>query len=146
MVESATAQRYFFDTNIALYCFEAVATQKQFRAQQLITLGASTGQGVVSHQVLQEFCNVASHPKRLNLATEQILTFLQQFLRPMHKVSASEQLLENALQVRSSTGYSFYDSLIIAAAQEARCDVLYSEDMQHGQVVEGVRIVNPFVE
>ena len=56
------------------------------------------------------------------------------------------ELLEAALGLRRENGFSFYDSLVIAAAQSAQCQILYSEDMQHGQLVGGMRIVNPFLQ
>ena len=107
--------------------------------------GASSGMGVVSYQVLQEFCNVASASKRLSLSAEQTMAFASLLLAPMNQVAPSLALLTAALKIKADVGYSFYDSLIAAAAAQAGCHVLYSEDMQHGQLVAGLRIVNPFL-
>jgi predicted nucleic acid-binding protein len=57
----------------------------------------------------------------------------------------SIDLLKSALELKERCRYSFYDSLIIAAALEADCDLLYSEDLHHGQQIGRLRIVNPFV-
>ena len=141
-----TAARYFLDTNIAVYCFDSSEPRKQNCAKDLVAHAASSGLGVVSYQVLQEFCNVATSAKRLALTTEQIMAYTTQLLDPMNKVGPSVELLGQALQIRSETSYAFYDSLIIAAAQLSGCSKLYSEDMQHQQLVGGVRIINPFVE
>ena len=107
--------------------------------------GASSGMGVVSYQVLQEFCNVASASKRLALSAEQTMAFASLLLAPMNQVEPSLALLTAALKIKADIGYSFYDSLIVAAAVQAGCQVLYSEDMQHGQLVAGLRLVNPFI-
>lgn len=139
------SERFFLDTNIAIYCFDDSAPLKQSRAKDLLAHGASSGMGVVSYQVLQEFCNVASASKRLALGSEQTLAFASLLLEPMNQVAPSLDLLTAALTIKGDAGYSFYDSLIIAAAAQAGCNTLYSEDMQHGQLVAGLRIVNPFV-
>ena len=139
-------ERFFFDTNISLYCFDSSEPRKQMRAKDLLAFGASSSQGVVSYQVLQEFCNVASNAKRMNLSIESMLLFVTHFLEPMNQVPSSTALLAAALQIRQDTSYAFYDSLVIASAQQAGCTTLYSEDMQHQQLVGSVRIVNPFVD
>ncbi|MEN9984369.1 MAG: hypothetical protein RI918_2338 [Pseudomonadota bacterium] len=107
--------------------------------------GASSGMGVVSYQVLQEFCNVASASKRLALRADQTMAFASLLLAPMNQVEPSLALLTAALRIKAEVGYSFYDSLIVAAALQAGCNILYSEDMQHGQLVAGLRVVNPFI-
>ena len=141
-----TSARFFLDTNIAVYCFDCSEPRKQNCAKDLVAHAASSGLGVVSYQVLQEFCNVATSAKRLALTTEQIMAYTTQLLEPMNKVSPSVELLAHALQIRLDTNCAFYDSLIIAAAQLSGCSTLYSEDMQHQQLVGGVRVVNPFVD
>jgi predicted nucleic acid-binding protein len=138
-------ERFFLDTNIAIYCFDDTSPLKQSRAKDLTAHGASSGMGVVSYQVLQEFCNVASASKRLALSAEQTMAFASLLLAPMNKVEPSLVLLTAALKIKKDVGYSFYDSLIVAAAVQAGCNILYSEDMQHGQLVSGLRIVNPFI-
>ncbi len=140
------AERIFFDTNISLYCFDTREPRKQERAKDLLAYGASSGLGIVSYQVLQEFCNVASNVRRMTLPTDNIMAFISHFLEPMNRVPASTELLAQALQIKQDTSYGFYDSLILAAAQQAGCTTVYSEDMQHQQTVGSVRIVNPFVE
>ncbi len=145
-MSTSTASRFFLDTNIAVYCFDSSAPRKQNCAKDLLAHAASSGLGVVSYQVLQEFCNVAVNAKRLSLSVEQIMAYTSQLLEPMNKVGPSTDLLAQALRIRSETGYAFYDSLIIAAAQLAGCSTLYSEDMQHRQLVGGLRIVNPFLD
>jgi predicted nucleic acid-binding protein len=139
-------QRVFFDTNVLVYCFDSSVPQKQSRAKDLIAEALNTRQGVVSYQVVQEFCNVACKNQRLSLPHERILAYVKLVLQPMNHVAPSPELMEAALAIRGESGFAFYDSLVIAAAQAAQCQVLFSEDMQHGQLVGGVRIVNPFLQ
>ncbi len=137
---------FFLDTNISVCCFDISEPRKNSIAKDLVAHGASSGLGVVSYQVLQEFCNVASSSKRLLLEPERVVAYVSQLLHPMNKVGPSVALLGQALAIRQDSGYSFYDSLIIAAALQFGCKTLYSEDMQHGQNIAGLRIVNPFVD
>ena len=141
--ESAT--RVFFDTNIVVYCFDTLEPRKQTRAKDLLAHALNSELGVVSYQVIQEFCNVASKAKRLQLPQERILAYVNLVLQPMNQIGSSPQLIESALKLRSEHSFSFYDSLIIASATQARCQVLYSEDMQHMQRVGSLQIVNPFL-
>jgi predicted nucleic acid-binding protein len=142
---SAAGERFFLDTNIAVYCFDSSAPRKQETAKELVTHATSSAMGVVSFQVLQEFCNVASNSRRLNLAHDRIMTYISLVLQPINQVASSPALLERALSIRQTNNFAFYDSLIIAAAQEAQCTSLYSEDMQHGQQVGSLKIINPFL-
>ena len=138
-------QRVFFDTNIVVYCFDTLEPRKQTRAKDLLAYALNSQLGVVSYQVIQEFCNVASKAKRLQLPQERILAYVNLVLQPMNQVSSSPQLIESALKLRGEHGFSFYDSLIIASATQAKCQVLYSEDMQHMRRVDSLQIVNPFL-
>lgn len=140
-----SAQRVFFDTNIVVCCFDTLEPRKQTRAKDLLAYALNSQLGIVSYQVIQEFCNVASKAKRLQLPQERILAYVNLVLQPMNQVSASQALIESALKLRGEHGFSFYDSLIIASATQAKCHVLYSEDMQHMQRVGSLQIVNPFL-
>ena len=139
-------ERIFFDTDITLYCFDTREPRKQERAKDLLAYGASSGLGIVSYQVLQEFCCAASNTRRMTLATGKIMAFVTHFFEPMNRVPASAELLAQALQTKENTQYAFYDCLILAAAQQAGFTTVYSEDMQHQQTVGGVHIVNPFID
>jgi predicted nucleic acid-binding protein len=138
-------ERFFLDTNIVVYCFDNTDTRKQETAKELLTYAVTSRMGVVSSQVLQEFCNVASNSKRLNLEITRTMDYVNLILQPLHKIVTTPTLLGNALTIRKERQYSFYDSLILAAALEAGCTTLYSEDMQHGQTIASIRIVNPFL-
>ena len=140
-----SALRVFFDTNIVVYCFDTLGPRKQTRAKDLLAHALTNQLGVISYQVIQEFCNVATKARRLQLPHERILAFVNLVLQPMNQVGSSPQLIESALKLRAEHGFSFYDSLIIASATQAKCELLYSEDMQHLQRVGSLQIVNPFL-
>jgi predicted nucleic acid-binding protein len=128
----------FFDTNVLVYA-SSKGDYRSATAQQLLLDG-----GVVSVQVLNEFVSVAKSKlemtwPELHEAVEKIL-ILSPNPRPL---SLKTHLL--ALEVSNKYGFSIWDGLIVAAAVEARCSRLLTEDMQHGQVIEGVRIENPFL-
>jgi predicted nucleic acid-binding protein len=137
--------RFFLDTNIFVYSFDRGATSKMRRATQLLRQAVVTGKGVISFQVVQEFFNVAlrrfEHPMTLAEAEQYFATVL----RPMLAVHSTPALYVQALRLCEQHRLSWYDSLIVAAAMDGQCGVLYSEDMQHEQRFGDMTIVNPFL-
>ncbi|MCL5263574.1 MAG: PIN domain-containing protein [Acidobacteria bacterium] len=136
--------RYFLDTNVFVYAFDQSAQGKALKAQKLIREGIRSGLGVVSYQVVQEFFHVALRhfPKKMSL--EEAQQFLAITFRPLLAVHSSPALFSEALHVQARHHFSWYDSLIVAASIESECEILYSEDIQHGQEIGGVQIRNPF--
>lgn len=136
--------RFFLDTNIFVYTFDAKEPAKAGRASLLIRRAADTGNGVVSDQVVQEFFNVAlrrfAQPMSLAEAEQYLITVF----RPLLAIHSSAGLYVEALRIAETYRVSWYDSLIVAAARQAECSLLYSEDLQHGQKIENLRIENPF--
>lgn len=137
--------RFFLDTNIVLYCFDDTSVRKQSIARDLLILGASTDTGVVGYQVIQEFLNVALNARRLALANGVALAFVERFLQPISKTVPGFDLFVSTAEIQTETKYSFYDCLIVAAALQGKCEILYSEDMQHDHRIGSLRIVNPFL-
>lgn len=135
--------RYFLDTNILVYTFDFSAPKKQKTAQDLVANALETGQGCISYQVVQEFLNVARSKFQTPMTVHETLAYLERVLQPLCTVNPGPQLWEDALHTQERWKYSLYDSLIIAAARQADCRILYSEDMQHGQTLNGLRLVNP---
>lgn len=134
----------FFDANVFVYLVDLRAPAKQAVAQKLVTEALREGSAVISFQVVQEtldvlgrkFKRVASVPEREDLLREVLL--------PLWKVQPSAKLYASALTVQARQGLSFYDSLIVAAALEAGCRRLVTEDLQDGQRIGSLRIENPF--
>jgi predicted nucleic acid-binding protein len=139
------SDRFFLDTNLFVYTFDAKAPAKAKKAAQLIRRAADTGEGIISYQVVQEFFNVAlrrfAQPMRVAEAEQYLITVL----RPLLAVHSSPAIYFETLRIAEKHRMSWYDSLIIAAALEGQCEKLYSEDFQHGQKIEALRIENPFV-
>jgi predicted nucleic acid-binding protein len=139
------SDRFFLDSNIFVYAFDRSVPAKSQRAEKLIREALSTQKGVVSYQVVQEFFNIAlrrfSPPMNI-LEAEQ---YLNSVFRPLLRVHWSTALYLESLQLHVAGHISWYDSLIVAAALEARCDLLLTEDFQHGQRFGSLRIANPFV-
>ena len=132
---------YFLDTNIVVYAFDQKLDAKRAQAQHLMRDAAPW---TISWQVIQEFCSVARHRFPAPLDADFLSDYLEIFLFPHCKIMPSAELYQRALQVQVETQYRFYDSLIVTAALESGASVLYSEDLQHGRVIGGLRIVNPF--
>ena len=80
------------------------------------------------------------------LSPDECLQFIEAAMQPINRVASSSELIHAALEVQKDTGYSFYDSLILASALQASASVIYTEDLQHNQLFNGnLRIVNPFL-
>ncbi len=137
---------YFLDTNILIYDIAATDPRKQEIAQRLIERALEEKAGVISFQVVQECLNVTTQKAKRPLSPEQAEGYLEQVLAPLCGVFPSIALYRKALSVKLRWRFGFYDSLIVAAAWEAGCRTLFSEDLQHGQDLEGLRILDPFRE
>ena len=138
--------RFFLDTNIFVYPFDASAPGKSKKAAQLIRRAVDTGEGIVSYQVVQEFFNVALRRFAQPMSVAEAEQYLMSVFRPLLSVYPSPALYFEALRITGKHRLGWYDSLIVAAAREANCDTLYSEDLQHGRELDGLQIVNPFAE
>ncbi|HUT11126.1 MAG TPA: PIN domain-containing protein [Thermoguttaceae bacterium] len=136
--------RYFLDTNVLVYSFEPAGSTKRRVAEDLIRSTLDDGRGMISFQVVQEFCSVATRKFAQPFTTADLREYLQKVLAPLCEIQSSTELYLTCLNIQEHSGYSFYDSLILAAAVAGGCETLYSEDLQDGQTVAGVKIVNPF--
>jgi|SRR5215467_3166978 len=137
--------RFFLDTNIFAYSFDQVAREKADRAKKLIAKAISTRKGVVSYQVVQEFFNLAltKFPQPITLSDAE--QYLAVVFRPLVAVQSSQTLFTRALHLKVRNRLGWYDSLIVAAALEGECKLLYTEDLQHGQRFGELQIQNPFL-
>lgn len=134
----------FLDSNVLVYLFDETNDEKRTRATALVEDGLKSGGAVISFQVVQETLNVLTRKIATPLAHEDALQFLDDVLVPLWRVVPTEQLYRRGLGIQDRYRYSFYDGLIIGAALEAGCQRLHSEDLQDGQRIEGLTIVNPF--
>jgi predicted nucleic acid-binding protein len=134
----------FFDSNVFVYTFDTTDPKKSATARGLIDTALGLGNGHVSFQVVQETLRVITGKLRRPASAEEAQTFMLRALLPLWSVMPSAALYGKALQLQARWQYGFYDSLIVAAALEARCDRLLTEDLQDGQRIEGLLIENPF--
>jgi predicted nucleic acid-binding protein len=139
------SDRFFLDTNIFVYAFDAKAPAKARRALQLIRQAADTGEGVVSYHVVQEFFNVAFRRFAQPMSVPEAEQYLITVFRPLLAIHSSSTLYIEALRIAGKHRLSWYDCLIVGAALQSQCSVLFSEDFQHGRKIEDLRIQNPFV-
>lgn len=137
--------KVFLDTNVFVYDIDVEAPKaKKLVAYNLIRDALTQHRSVVSYQVIQEFLAVAIRKFSSSVTVPDARRYLEAVLKPMLTVHSSADLFHEALDICSRYQLSWYDSLIVAAASEASCTVLYTEDLQHGAKINGVRIENPF--
>ena len=134
----------FIDTNILIYLFDETAAAKRQRAESLVRQSLANGTGCISYQVVQETMNVVV--RKLGATPEEARQLLDDVLIPLWQVNPTPSLYRRGILIQTRYGLSFYDALIVAAALEAGCNRLYSEDMQHGQQIQQLTIQNPFAQ
>jgi predicted nucleic acid-binding protein len=135
--------RRFFDTNVLVYLFDASAPRKKARAQELLKQTVSEGLALLSTQVLQEFFVAVTRKLSVPLPHEQAERAVRDLAKlPTAQIDA-EMIIKSITTMRRYR-LSFWDSLIIQAALHGGATILYTEDLQHGQIIETLSIENPF--
>lgn len=138
------SDRYFLDTNILVYSLDPVDPRKAGLAEELVTRGVGSRLGVISYQVVQEFMNVSLRQFRSTMTVTELELYFFKVLLPLMKIPSSSGLFLEALRLQTVNQIAWYDSLIIAAALQGGCKVLYSEDLQHGRRFGDLLVQNPF--
>jgi predicted nucleic acid-binding protein len=134
--------RSFFDTNILVYTDDKGAPAKQRRALDLIAEHRRAGTGVISLQVLQEYFVAVTRKLQVDTAVaRRKVELLAEF--DVAAINFSDLLA--AIDLHRLHGFSFWDALILQAASQAGCVVVFSEDLQSNRELRGMRIVNPFL-
>jgi predicted nucleic acid-binding protein len=137
--------KFFLDTNIFLYSFSYSEPAKKSKATSLVDRALDSGKGMISYQVVQEFFNVSLLRFVPRMSLSEAAQYLAMTFRPLLAVYPSYALYGQALQLTHRYSLSWYDSLIVAAALEGDCGVLYTEDLQHGQKLDNLLVQNPFL-
>ena len=134
--------RTFMDYNVLVYAEDAAYPVKQERAIALILEHGQQRSAVVSLQVLGEYFSAVTRKLHLDpaIARSQV-----EFYSRFQVVEPTVADVLGAIDLHRFHGISYWDSLILRCAKQSGCSVLLSEDMQYGQVIDGVRIVNPFL-
>jgi predicted nucleic acid-binding protein len=135
------SDRVFVDTNVFVYADDASAKTKRPRARQVISELIRDRRAVVSTQVMQEYYVAAI--KKLGLAPEKARTRVERLQR-LDTVVIRPDMIVAAIDLHRLHSLSFWDALVVKAASVAGCGRLLSEDLSEGQLIDGVRIVNPF--
>lgn len=134
--------KYFVDTNILLYAHDRSAGLKHERARQLVERLWTSGEGVLSTQVLQELCLNLRRKVARPLPVEEIRRIIQDYLNWEIVINDPASVLQ-ALEIEVRYQTSFWDALILHAAESSGAAILYSEDLAGGQKYGAVQVVNP---
>ena len=137
----AMVARSFIDTSVLIYAEASDVPAKQRAALSILKQLYEGANGVLSTQVLQEYCNVAL--KKLRLPLQHVRAQLDLY-EQFEVVQVTPVIIRAGLDFHQTRNIAFYDAIILASAQASGCAVLLSEDMNAGEVIAGVRVVNPF--
>lgn len=137
--------RVYFDSNVVLYILDVrpEAAAKQLISEKLLAAHVNAREAVISTQVLQETYDNAV--RKLKLPSPLVAEYVRD-LSQLEVIATDGTLVLEAIAVSQRYQFRIFDALMIAAAKKAGCATLYTEDLSHGQVIDGVRIVNPFKE
>ncbi|MBP7480617.1 MAG: PIN domain-containing protein [Spirochaetaceae bacterium] len=134
--------KIFIDTNIWVYSLDSKDQEKRNHARQILRKIVDAHQPVLSTQVIQEFYVVAT--AKLGADLLGVKNIIHNF-HNMEIVNIDLELVEEASDISILSKLSFWDSLIIAAAEKAKCEYIFSEDLNSGQTYRGVKVLNPFL-
>ncbi len=136
--------RSFFDTNVLLYMYEDDEPQKKARAIDVFDWAVEGNLAVLSTQVLQEFYVNATRKLTTPLSPERAAARVRDFAR-LPLVRVDEVMILSAIERNRDMSFSFWDALVVEAALRAGAGRLLTEDLQHGQEMDGLRVENPFL-
>ena len=133
--------RVFFDTNILVYACDMDQPRKRRIARALMREPSPGVPACISTQVVQEFYVTAT--RKLGIEPLRAKSIIRSFLR-LDIVTVDVDDIHHAIEGNILWQVSFWDALIIVAAQKARCSILYTEDFNAGQAFDGITVTNPF--
>ena len=140
-MSAAETRRVFFDTNVLVYAHDISTPEKCTRAKSLMNEAFIKNIGVVSGQVLGE--TFVTLTRKIGVPLDDALDEIRRLSR-FHVVDISSSLVLRAVEIQETCQLSYWDSLIIAAAEFASCDTVWSEDLNDGQRYGSVTVRNPF--
>ena len=132
----------FLDTNVLVYAYDASAPAKRQIAQNLLRR-ALAGEMAISTQVLAEFATTLLHKLVPATSTAEVIALLDVFT-PIRLIEPDGDIVRRAVEASAAYGLHFYDGMIVAAAERAGCEKIWSEDLSAGQKYFGVEVQNPF--
>ena len=133
--------KIFIDTNILVYALDKADPEKQEIARELLRKTESDRLGVISTQVLQEYYVIATRKLKVDPElTKRIISSLSK----LEVVVIGQPIIEKAIDISISNKISFWDALIVSSAIAARCRIIWTADLSHGQSINKIKIVSPF--
>jgi predicted nucleic acid-binding protein len=139
------SDKYFVDTNILVYAHDRSAGEKHHRARALVEQLWHSGEGVLSTQVLQDLCVNLRRKSNRPLSSDEMIRLIEDYLSWEVVVNSPDSAVQ-ALQLEARYKVSFWDALILNAAETAGAAVLYSEDLAAGQRYGSTRVINPLTD
>ena len=138
------SDKCFVDTSVLVYAHDRAAGVKHTRARQLVEDLWNSGKGVLSTQVLQELCVSLRRKARHPLSLEEVRLLIEDYLSWQVVINTPPAIIQ-ALELEARYKISFWDALIVQAAENSGVAILYSEDLSAKQSYSSIRVVNPFV-
>lgn len=137
-----TMSKIFIDTNIFIYSLDRHAPEKQKQARELLKKAALENSGVISTQVLQEFYVAATRKLGVDplLVKEMVHAF-----NNYETVVITLEMIKDAIDCSILQRVSFWDALILIAGEKALCEMIWTEDLNNGQIIRGIKVINPFI-
>jgi len=132
--------KIFIDTNILVYAMDNHDRDKQLTCRLKIKEAAENNLSVISTQVIQEFYVTAT--KKLGADPLRVKDLIHSF-QNFEIITISTDMINEAIDCSILNRLSFWDSLIVTAAEQGKCQYLWTEDLTHGQLIRGVQVVNP---
>jgi predicted nucleic acid-binding protein len=134
--------KVFVDTNILLYSMDKHDLQKMKKSRSILKKLKKDMHGVLSTQVLQEFYVAATQKLKADpIMVKDIIRSFENF----EIITITPAIIENAIDCFILNMISFWDALIVSAAESAKCSQLWTEDLNTGQIIRGVKVVNPLI-
>lgn len=134
--------KIFVDTNVLVYSMDSHDPKKRDTSRRLLETFRNDAVGAISTQVVQEF--IVSSTQKLHadpLVVKQVIHSFSFF----ELVMIDSEMIQEAIDIHVLNKVSFWDALIVAAAERAQCNILWSEDLNAGQLIRGIQIVNPYI-
>ena len=140
LARNCTMSKVFVDTNVLVYSMDKFDPGKKSRCRRLLASLTGELRGVISTQVMQEFFVAVTRKLGVDvLLAKDILHSFEHF----EVVIVTPDMIKDAVDCSVINRLSFWDALIVVAAESARCERIWTEDLNHGQIIRGVRIDNP---
>lgn len=137
--------RFFLDTNIFVYLLDNSNKDKSITSSEIIKNGIINKNCFISYQVVQELGNILTKKIKPIPDLQTIKKFYQYSVFPLLKFYPDSLFYESAMEIHFDYKISFYNSLIVRASQLLGCNILYSEDLQHEQKFNTVKVINPYL-